>query len=148
MCGISRYRKQQIIKNITQKNKRRGRRRINEELDNARKRERKAVNKIENQEEKVKLKEVYKYFKKIKIMHLKKENIRKIYESAKNWEEGLEKIGKWLQQARKIFPEIRNNVSLRLLGITYEQLQDLIEYLNLNFQLLALMFKVSESCGG
>jgi hypothetical protein len=91
---------------------------------------------------------VYKYFKKIKIMHLKKENIRKIYESAKNWEEGLEKIGKWLQQARKIFPEIRNNVSLRLLGITYEQLQDLIEYLNLNFQLLALMFKVSESCGG
>ena len=104
---------------------------INEELDNARKRERKAVNKIENQEEKeeklkaiinskyillknkqdlnkeekVKLKEVYKYFKKIKIMHLKKENIRKIYESAKNWEEGLEKIGKWLQQARKIFPE-------------------------------------------
>jgi hypothetical protein len=148
LCGISRYRKQQIIKNITQKNKRRGRRRINEELDNARKRERKAVNKIENQEEKVKLKEVYKYFKKIKIMHLKKENIRKIYESAKNWEEGLEKIGKWLQQARKIFPEIRNNVSLRLLGITYEQLQDLIEYLNLNFQLLALMFKVSESCGG
>ena len=104
---------------------------INEELDNARKRERKAVNKIENQEEKeeklkaiinskyillknkqdlnkeekIKLKEVYKYFKKIKIMHLKKENIRKIYESAKNWEEGLEKIGKWLQQARKIFPE-------------------------------------------
>ena len=58
-----------------------------------------------NKEEKVKLKEVYKYFKKIKIMHLKKENIRKIYESAKNWEEGLEKIGKWLQQARKIFPE-------------------------------------------
>ena len=61
-------------------------------------------------EEKEKLKEVYKNFPKLKKMHLKKESIRKIYETAKNWEEGLEKISKWLKQVKYLFPKSRKTI--------------------------------------
>ena len=109
---------------------------INEELDGQRKKERRKINKIEKKEEKEKkikaiikskyvllkkeekltkeerkkLKELYKNFPKLKKMHEKKEEIRKIYESGKNWEEGLEKIGKWLKEVKNIYPESRKTI--------------------------------------
>lgn len=104
---------------------------INEELDEERKKERREINKIKNKSKKelkikaitnskyvllknkedlteteeIKLKEIENNFPKLKRMYGEKERIRKIYEMAKNWEEGLEEIGKWLNKARDLFPK-------------------------------------------
>jgi len=55
--------------------------------------------------EKKKLKEVYENFPKLRKMYGQKERIRRIYESAKNCEEGLEEIGKWLNRVKDLFPK-------------------------------------------
>lgn len=104
---------------------------INEELDEQRKKERREINKIKKKSEKelkikaitnskyvllknredltetekTKLKEIDDNFPKLKRMYGEKERIRKIYEMAKNWEEGLEEIGKWLNKAKDLFPK-------------------------------------------
>lgn len=104
---------------------------INEELDGQRKKERREINKIKDKSEKElkikaitnskyvllkkgedltetekkKLKEVYENFPKLRKMYGQKERIRRIYESAKNCEEGLEEIGKWLNRVKDLFPK-------------------------------------------
>jgi transposase len=104
---------------------------VNDELDRARKKERREVNKIKNKkereekleaiknskyillknyinlkpEEKEKLKEVQRNFPKLKKMYSQKERFRLIYEKSKNWQEGLLKIGNWLKQVKDLFPE-------------------------------------------
>lgn len=104
---------------------------INEELDGQRKKERREINKIKDKSakelkikaitnskyvllknrkdltetEKKKLKEIYDNFPKLRKMYWQKERIRKIYERAKNWEEGLEEIGKWLNRVKDLFPK-------------------------------------------
>lgn len=104
---------------------------VNDELDQERKKQRREVNKITNDTEKEvklkaitnskyvllknemdltpdeqeKLQEVYQNFPLLKQMHSQKENLRKIYETAKNWQKGLFKISDWLKRASRIFPE-------------------------------------------
>lgn len=104
---------------------------INEELDEQRKKERREIIKIKKKSEKelkikaitnskyvllknredltetekTKLKEIDDNFPRLKRMYGEKERIRKIYEMAKNWEEGLEEIGKWLNKAKDLFPK-------------------------------------------
>lgn len=109
---------------------------INEELDDQRKKERREINKIKNkvekekkikaitnskyvllknredlgETEKKKLKEIYDNFPKLRKMHGEKERIREIYERANNWEEGLEEMGKWLNKVKNLFPKSRKTI--------------------------------------
>jgi transposase len=104
---------------------------VNDELDQARKSERRKVNKMKNKkekqkklkvitnskyillknnvdlkaEEKEKLKEVEKNYPNLKKMYSEKERFRSIYEQSKNWQEGLFKIGDWLKKAQNLFPK-------------------------------------------
>ena len=109
---------------------------INEELDQMRKKEKREINKIKDKEEKEqkmraiskskyvllknrkdlnnkekeKLKEIYSNFPKLRKMYWQKERIRQIYETAKNGEEGLEKMGKWLNRVKDLFPKSRRTI--------------------------------------
>jgi transposase len=104
---------------------------VNNELDAARKAEKKAVEKLKNQKDKEvkmqviknskysllkneeslnekqkeKLEQVQAEFSRLKEMHEKKESFRKIYETAESWGEGVEKMLDWLYDAAKLFPE-------------------------------------------
>jgi transposase len=64
------------------------------------------------EEEKEKLKEVQKHFPKLKKMYGQKERMRLIYETSKNWEEGLLKIANWLKQVKikDLFPDSRKTI--------------------------------------
>lgn len=111
---------------------------INQELDEARKKAKKEVEKIKNKQEKEKkleviknskyillknykklnedeknkLKEVQTYFPKLKLCYGYKEKFRLIYETSQNWQEGLLKIASWLRQVVKknIFIKSRKTI--------------------------------------
>ena len=97
---------------------------INQELDEARKKAKKEIEKIKNKKEKAKkleviknskyillknykelngdeknkLKEVQDCFPKLKQIYAYKEKFRLIYETSNNWQEGLLKIASWLRR--------------------------------------------------
>ncbi len=104
---------------------------VNEELDRARKRTRRAADKLKNKEEKKKilkgftkskyvllkneldlteteqekLKEVKKVAPDLGKMHQLKEKFRQIFEKSKDWVEGLFDLSDWLKNAAEYFPE-------------------------------------------
>lgn len=46
----------------------------------------------------------------LKLMHELKEKLRKIFEQTNNWLVGLFKLGRWLSEAKKYFPDSQNTI--------------------------------------
>lgn len=104
---------------------------INEELDKERRKLKREINKIENKDEKEekieaithskyallkneedlnelqqeKLIEIKEVFPGLSEMHRMKESFRDIFETEKNWLDGLLKITNWMKEAQVIFPQ-------------------------------------------
>jgi hypothetical protein len=58
-----------------------------------------------NEEQKAKLVQVKNVSSTLKTMQELKEEIRRIFEQANNWLVGLLKLGRWLSESEKYFPD-------------------------------------------
>ena len=63
-----------------------------------------------NEEQKAKLVQVKDVSPTLKSMHELKEKIRQIFEQANHWLAGLFKLGVWLSEAKKYFPDSQNTI--------------------------------------
>jgi transposase len=63
-----------------------------------------------NEEQKAKLVQVKGVSPTLKSMHELKEKIRQIFEQSNNWLTGLFKLGIWLSEAQKYFPDSQNTI--------------------------------------
>lgn len=63
-----------------------------------------------NELQKHKLVKIKEIFPNLKIMHELKEKIRQIFDKTSNWYDGLFKIGMWLSDAKKYFPNSYNTI--------------------------------------
>ena len=63
-----------------------------------------------NEEQKAKLVQVKGVSPTLKSMHELKEKIRQIFEQSNNWLAGLFKLGIWLSEAQKYFPDSQNTI--------------------------------------
>jgi transposase len=115
---------------------------INQELDEQRRAEKKAVNELKNEKDqaekeaklevlkhskysllkneeeltetqKIKLEEIKKTFPKLKDMHELKEEFRMIYETSKNATEGMLDLSEWLAKSANMFTKSCTNVESR-----------------------------------
>lgn len=109
---------------------------VNEELDRARKQTKREAEKLKNSprkqkllagltkskyvllknesdltpQEKDKLKEVQEVAPKLGKMHQLKERFRQLFETSKDWVEGLFSLGDWLKEAAEYFPKSRSTI--------------------------------------
>lgn len=63
-----------------------------------------------NEEQKTKLVQVKDVSPTLKLMHELKEKLRNIFEQTNNWLVGLFKLGRWLSEAKKYFPDSQNTI--------------------------------------